>query len=478
MSIFLRIPALVLAVAGLLIQQAADVQGQQQKQYFTQQLSVSAGANTALPFWLSANQFGVIPASGASVNARLSYGIAHDDSARFSYAAGADFIGRAAVDPTFFFQQLYGELKWGPFLLRAGRKEETRGEVHPSLSLGSMILSNNAAPITGISISWPAYLVVPGTGTFLAVKGHFKHGWIDGYRIATRPMLHAKSLYVRFGKSSWPIKGWAGILHYNMWGGRHRNENIGDLPSSFEDFLRVIFIQGASSNTSVNGEITNVLGNSVGAYDFGLALQRPGYSFMLYRQFYLEDTVATRFRSPWDGIWGFGVKRLQGPFIFEEILYEHVNLKQQGSKAGEPRGTDNYYNHFIYSGGWTHRGRTLGTPAILMRPDQVGVFNNILLAHHLALRGALLPALRYELRLTYSRNYGANSIFRSNAFGFTMEGARFDAARDQFYTSLDLAYQTRATLPVSVFTRLGYDWGDVLTDRNFGFTLGVKRVVR
>lgn len=470
----LRFP-IILVLLLLLIQPA---QAQDSTAIFRKALSFTGGNSQALPMWIAANRFGVEPYTRNNARFRASLIQPLKKSSVAGFAYGIDTIVRAGNASTVFLQQLYGEVMLGPFLLRAGRKEESMGHVHPFLSTGSMVLSRNAAPVTGISIAWPDYVTVPRTGTFLAIKGHVKHGWMDGTRITTNPMLHAKSFFMRFGKEAWPWKAWAGVMHYNVWGGKHRNENIGDLPSSFNDFLRVFFIQGANANFDVNGEVTNVLGNSVGAYDVGISYQAAAFFIQLYRQFYLEDTVSTRLRSPGDGLWGLHYQTKRGKRLVEHVLYEHINTRKQGSKSFEIQGTDNYYNHFIYATGWTHRGRTLGTPMILMRPDQVGVFNNMLFAHHLGMAGSIRKNTGYQFLITMTRNYGVNSIFRSAGFGFTMENARFDGARDQFYAGLSLLQTLPAQPNVQLLARLGYDWGDVRTDNNFGLTIGVVHINR
>ena len=427
-----------------------------------------------LPFWLTVNQFGVVASDESSANLRLSFTSSFKSDAPIAFKMGIDAIGRGSKNSTAFLQQLYGEATWGPFLLRAGRKEETDGHVHPTLSLGSMVLSKNAAPITGISLSWPDFVTIPGTGTFLAVKGGLKHGWIDGYRITTNPLLHAKSFYLRLGFDRWPVHGYAGVLHYAMWAGTHRQESIGDLPSSLGDYLRVFFFRGAKEGTAVDGEVTNALGNSLGIYDFALEIVLEKMDILAYRQFYLEDTVGTRFRSGWDGLWGLGFT-FHTPSIVKEILWEHVNTKRQSSKVYELPGTDNYYNHFIYASGWTHRGRSLGSPVILNRQEHPGVFNNILLAQHIAIHGAFTPLFNYRLMYTWTRNYGANSIHRTEGFGFTSEGARFDKAIHQQYAGLELTHLISQQSALTVFTRLAYDWGELLPENNFGVTLGILR---
>lgn len=441
--------------------------------HFRQQISFTSSTSDALPFWLTANQFGVMPTHNTNGALRLDYTRHLDPDNGFTFDVGADFIARfGRGNHTTFFQQLYGEVTWGPFLLRAGRKEETAGNVHPSLSSGSMILSQNAAPITGISISWPEYVTVPGTKTFLAIKGHLKHGWIDGYRITTDPWLHAKAFYMRLGGDTWKVHGYAGLIHYAVWGGTHRNPIYGKLPSTFRDYFRVFFFRGADMNSPVEGEFINALGNSLGAYDFALKYEAKPFTLRLHRQFYLEDTVSMRFRNAWDGLWGLGLTFPNKPALVKDLLYELIVSKRQGSRPGEPIGTDNNYNHFVYSSGWTHRGRALGTPFILTRPGQVGVYNNILYAHYFAAAGAFTPATRYRIMLTISKNYGVNSIFRDAGFGFTMEGARYPEGLLQYAAGLDLSHNF-SSLPLELFTRLAYDWGELLPDQNFGFTFGV-----
>ena len=57
--------------------------------------------------------------------------------------------------------------------------------------------------------------------------------------------------------------------------------------------------KGSSSKNAPLGEDSNVVGNSIGAYDFNLGLIFNNVNLNIYRIFYLEDKVSTRFRSPW-----------------------------------------------------------------------------------------------------------------------------------------------------------------------------------
>ena len=105
--------------------------------------------------------------------------------------------------------------------------------------------------------------------------------------------------------------------------------------------------KASSSKIAPLGEVNNTVGNSIGAYDFNLGLTFNNLNINIYRLFYLEDKVSTRFRSPWDGSWGVILKP-DNLILIKNIIWEHVNTKKMDSFDWEPRGTANYYNHGIY----------------------------------------------------------------------------------------------------------------------------------
>ena len=451
------------------------VAGQHQPISYRASLSTSAATENRLPFWLSTNRFGVVDPAGTGAALQLGAFASNKEEGSISYTWGVDLVGRASPHQSLFFQQFFGELNLGPFLLRAGRKEQTAGMVHPHLSLGSMIVSRNAAPITRISISWPDYVSIPGTDEFVAIKGYLGHGWIDGDRIVRNPFVHEKSFYMRVGGKNWPVHGHGGVMHYAMWAGEHVNPDIGRLPASFNDYLRVFFVQGANPESGEDPEITNVLGNSLGAYDFKLDVDLKNVTLRAYRQFYLEDTVSLAFRNGWDGLWGLSLAFPHKPGGLKNVLYEHVNTKRQSSKSVELEmgllGTDNYYNHFLYSSGWTHRGRTLGMPLILTSDEVHGVFDNILLGHHFALEGELAQTISYTAFFTYNRNYGTHSILFSDTDVRTRNSRT--PARHRYAAMLDLSSTLFPSYDIDGFLRLAYDWGDTPLNNNLGVTIGL-----
>ena len=453
-----------------------DVQAQGYGVNYEAEVLFSTASQSQLPFWLVTNQFGVIDPASSSGLARLSSNLTLDKGNAFSYRIGVDVIGRASENSALFFQQLYAEASLGPFLLQAGRKQRTTGETHQSLSLGSMLISGNAAPLTQVSISWPEFLTIPGTGEFLGVRGYLGHGWVEGNRVVEDVLLHEKSLYLRLGLPQWPVEVRAGLLHYTMWGGiSSRPGREGPLPSSFSDFLRVFFIQGASEDFEIDGEKTNVLGNSLGAYDFSIRIYLPSVDIITYRQFYLEDTVSLGFRNGWDGLWGLGFTFKEGALI-KDVLWEHVNTKRQSSKKDELRGTDNYYNHFVYESGWTHRGFSLGMPLMLTETGFAGVINNIVLGHHFAIQGNVGELGAYKVLFTYSRNYGAHSTLDLDTF-VRERNSRFAEPVHRYALLFEGSSKIFRQYEVDAFVRIGYDWGDETlgSPENIGVSVGMRK---
>ena len=154
------------------------------------------------------------------------------------------------------------------------------------------------------------------------------------------------------------------------------------------------------------------------------------------------------------------------------VLWEHVNTKQQGSKSFERGGTDNYYNHVLYSSGWTHRGRALGLPLALTEEGFGGVVNNILIAHHLGIEGVLARRVSYTARISYSRNYGVHDFFDLEML-MHIETELPLERRDQVSIALNLKRLISSQYKLNGLLRFAYDWGDLLPDNNFGITLGV-----
>lgn len=436
-------------------------------------LSAAGGTEGRLPFWLHANRYGVYDQDSANLLTRVGvtrpFTGRHPIDVRFRVEA----VAHASRHASAYLHEWYGQVRYGALTLTAGRIARASTFVDTTLSMGDVTLSPNAPPIPRLSVDLDYIPIVRISGIeLLHLKAYFSHGFLEGDRFVRHPFLHEKYLYLRgFGPEDFPVLGHAGITHYVIWGGTH--PTLGPLPSGPADFLDVVFAQSGDEDRAPIGEVVNALGNTIASYDFGLTLNLPGFDFKAYRQFYIETGANTRFRSVWDGLWGF-VFRLKAPDRpLRAVLFEVADMRQQNARfeLGERKGRANYYNNFIYEAGWTYEGRTLGLPLLVADGRHPGVVNNIVLAHHLGLEGRI-AGFDYRALGTYSRNYGANRacideactakadarIPRTDQYSLLLEvTGRLDAARNLDFR-LGMAYDSDGIYPENAGVLFGLSW--------------------
>jgi len=413
----------------------------------------STGAN--LPFWFHSNVDGKVDPNGTNFlnEVRFSSRLLKNDN--FSIAAGGNLAARLSPENSLHFSELYAKAQLGGFVLSIGKFPQPIGLNNHDLSVGSMTVSRNATPLPKISLSTPEFLDAPLTNGFLEYKVLYSHGWFNEERYVDDVKLHQKYLYLRFNIGRFSATG--GLVHNSMWGGTH--PTIGELPQGFSDYLRVITGRSAAEG-GPGGEVANVLGNSVASYDFAATYRFDSFTASLTRLFYLEDKVSTRFRSPWDGVWGLNLTFEDDESLLNALTYEHINTKQQDAKSFEARGRRDDYNHFLYESGWSYQQRAIGLPLVLFDSD-IGEFsNNIIVGHHLGFRGRLSGELVYKTILTYTRNYGRN--------GRTIPREDFPLAplrTDQYSLCLSLRHSLQNIENLSVGLAAAADFGELYEDR-------------
>lgn len=365
--------------------------------------SVYGGTDENLPFWFHSNVDGVVDPSGTNWLNEIGYRAYLYENGDFSISSGTNLVARLSPQNSLHFSELYMDASLGGFRLSAGKISQPIGLNNHELSVGSMMVSRNATPIPGISLTTPNFLDVPFGNGVVEYKALFSHGWFNENRYVDGVKLHQKYLYIRlnFGR----LLATGGFIHNAMWGGTHPTQ--GRFPQSFSDYLRVITGRSAAEG-GPGGEVANVLGNSVAAYDFGLTYEFESFTASLTRLFYLEDKVSTRFRSPWDGVWGLNLYFDEPGSPVQALTYEHINTKQQDARSFEAPGRRDYYNHFLFENGWSYHQRSIGLP-LMLYDSEVGAFtNNMIVGHHLGLKGMITESLGYKTFFTYSRNYGRN----------------------------------------------------------------------
>jgi hypothetical protein len=434
------------------------------------------GTSGDLPFWFHSNRYGMYDAESSNLLQRINLFKETNRQQLYDYGFGADVIGRVSADEALFFNELYGKIKVGVFELYGGKKEWKDGIWQSDLSMGSMIWSSNAATMPKIMLRIPEYTPVPFTNNHIAFRGYLGHGWFGDDRYVEDTYLHEKALYLRLLREDFPVNGHVGLIHNVQWGGTH--PTIGKLPGSFDDYWRIFAGKAGDANNSPGGEVINALGNTVGAYEARLDVDLQEIDITAYRQFFIETSVSTRFRSPWDGQWGLklGLQKMTNNFI-QSLLWEHLNTKNQNAQSGETIGADQYFHNYIYRNGWSYKGRIMGSPLVSLGTvnGRTEVLNNIILAHHLALKGEIPIALgerpvKYQMKGTYSRSYGRTSNCGGDFCDENDPQPLRTPRQDQWY--FELAFDQQVNNRLNVNTSIGLDTGDLSNE--FGLMLGIS----
>lgn len=401
----LLLVALVLAGQSLLAQQKVV--------HYNAGFNAFAGSSESLPFWLTSNRNGLVRDARSTGFLRVAAHTPLRGDKLFDYEIGADLAGYPAGGSELLVNQLYGRIKAGPFQAYAGRISETHGIHNASLSSGSLGWSTNSLPMPKVGLSIPDWTPVPLTRNFIEIKGHIAHGWFEENRFVANPYLHEKTLYGKIGGES-VFNFYGGIMHYVVWGGN--SQRHGPLPGGFNDFFSVLLATGGDED-ALPGEQDYMLGDHLGAWDFGFFINLEDYRIKAYRHFPLETKDNLKLKSPQDGLLGLHLQ-LPGNGIITGILYEHLytmwqdgpRVLDEGNWRDGQKGRENYYNHGIYRSGWTYQGRTIGNPLLLATPNTAdgsrGIENNRVIAHHIGLEGNATPSTTWRTILTLSDNHG------------------------------------------------------------------------
>jgi hypothetical protein len=445
---------------------------------------LSAGKQT--PFWLMSNQYGLI--SPKKYNALIRLGLKTNLSAtkNIDYDYGLDVVDRQSNRTNkLYLHQAYLRLKLYFVNFQAGSMEEKFGNQDSSLSSGGLLWSGNARPMPKVSVIVPDYKPVPFTREYLEFKGGISHGWFGDNQFVKDSWLHHKYFYLQFG-GRLPVHIHYGFHHFVQWGGESVDPAIGELPRSFNDFIRIFAAKEGGSNAPIL-EQKNALGNHLGSRNFGLDINFSKTKLGFYWQTIIEDSSGRAFRNVKDGLWGIYFRTKDKDRIINGLVYEFINTTDQSGRysffwllngkkypyqvpGGEyyyTEGNDNYFNANIYRAGWTYHSMVIGTPFITSQGvikatnnEDAYIWNNKVICHHIGLEGKYRNLL-YKLLASYYLNYGTNV-------------SPIEPTISQF--SFLLQTQIVDVLPwgISAFLALGIDHGE-LYGNNTGFRLSLSK---
>jgi Capsule assembly protein Wzi len=455
---------------------------------------LSTDGNT--PFWLRANQYGIVPLESNFVTLRggihSDYKKANSKEAdyklsKFDWGYGLYVVGNLGKQSHFFIPEAYVKAKYGKFEIYAGRRKEIFGLVDSTISSGSYAWSGNALPMPKIQIANPDFVPLGFTKGFLSFKGSFAHGWFENTRTDVKDFyLHQKSLYFRLGKPDWKFKFYGGFNHQVQWGGTLKYpdpDNLfsinGQIPSSFNDYLNVVTGKSlaAVGDTTKNGNIdaTNRGGNHLGTIDFGFEINANNFSVLCYRQSIYEDGSLAYLSNIDDGLNGISIniKKVSNSKIkVQKIVLEYLNTTSQGGSTGSEetfsrlRGQDNYFNNAVYKNGWTYNQNSLGTPFInnaLSINNSSNLFfnNNRVEAYYFAIQSVVRNNIHTNLKLSYSLNNGTYiTPLRSSA--------------DQFSLLFNCIIPAKFLGGCEILSNIAFNTGKLYND-NLGVYVGVRK---
>lgn len=374
---------------------------------------VSTGSNS--PFWLQNNQYGKVSFDPNSLS--LFAKIQKEKSTShtfFDYNFVTSAYMNVSTTTSILLHELYLNGRIWAFNTSIGMREETHGNQDETLSSGGLLFSNNARPMPKVFIGIEDFTPLFFKNRLIEIKGGISHGWFTDQIYTKDLLLHHKYAGIRIGGNNSPVHVQYSLDHAAQWGGNI--PGIGKQPSGINDFINVFFARSGSSSSTLFEQI-NVGGNHIISQSAKIELNIKSFEVNAYWQNLSEDKpilFITNTVNIADGLWGISLKNNKLP-IFQKFLYEYLNTTDQNGPFHDRDGVvygggDSYFNNYLYQNGWTHYGRTIGTPFITSpvynKEKEVYILNNRVQVHHFGLEGAY-NGYRYKLLSSFTKNYGS-----------------------------------------------------------------------
>lgn len=424
------------------------------------------GLDDNLPFYAWANRQGMIPVSGVNslwTTQASAWGKWESAKKPFSIESGFKvFHSEGDMEKTNFLE-LFGKLNTKYVVFAGGLYADSIQQNGLSVSNGNFMSGRNAEPFLRIRMGTNGFIPL-GKKNF-SVAALWEEGQMGENNYVKNARLHHKSLYLRFGKPEKLQFTW-GFEQYAFWAGESPTQ--GDLPDSFEDYIRTFFSLPGGKNANASDQM-NVQGNQLGQHYliFTKTLEKHILEARIVHPF--EDFSGMVFVNTPDNLYSLSVYFIEWPVI-DQILTEFYYTKHQSGsdidkKTGQYRhhnGRDNYFNHGTYRMGYTNNGFVMGSPLfyplnINSNGDVLGVTNNRFWVFHLGVSGAWINRmLEWKLMGTWSRNFGTY-------------WEPFDSKRDQLSTYADVKFNFN-NFPLWLGLSFALDNGSLMTGEKQNMT--------
>lgn len=463
-----------------------------------------ASSSGTTPFWLQANQFGTIPEATPAALVRAGLGRSYRvpmgrKLPKADWGYGFELVGHGISRNQLIIPELYLKARLGIFDVFVGRRRQVIGLVESSLSSGSFIWSGNALPIPRVQLGLPTYIPLRFTKNWIAVKGFYAHGWFGNTPYVTGSYLHQKAIFFRLGRDQSHIRLYASFNHQAQWGGYApflesdpTSSFGGQLASSLEAYANVVLplkTEALKNRAKFTTFDQNRVGDHRGSAEAAIEYRRKTWSLLFYQQhFYDLGRKLYNLRNIEDGLYGIRLENKRPKAGIKEVIVELFNSGGQGymqfgrTLGGEP---ESYFLNAQYPDGWSYKGRTLGTPFITQAsasnsnlpniPFQgftatneriagnYAINNNRVWALYTGLRGQVGRRWGYQIKGSFSRNYGT----------FT---APFPGATNQYSTLISLSRTMRFLQGSTLLMSVGYDQGKLLaSSQQYGGYVGIRK---
>jgi len=376
-------------------------------------ISSAIGKDNKLPFWLYSNKDGIVPEHGYAMS-DLSFGMDFEENQNksFDFMWKASGLGNVGHESKLFVNQLYAGLRWKFINLYLGQKNHNLKYDGLSSTNGDLLYSNNSRAYPQYELSVQEWTSIPYTKGLIAFKGLLSDGITTDDRYIDNARVHHKNLYLRIFKD-YKLSVSAGLEHYALWAGTHPTQ--GDISGSLSKYMKIFRVEGDDAGSFGNDEYR--LGNHLGSYRFDIYFNDNQFSLNAYHQTVFEDGSGTRMNNKPDGLYGIFYKNKKNrDAIIQSVVMEYYHTSYQGGsvfKEGDHiiGGRDNYFNHGEYRSGWTHQGRTIGSPLFTTgtKDGHTVIANNRFKGFHIGVGGQLL-GFPYKTYFTYTHNYGTYNM--------------------------------------------------------------------
>jgi hypothetical protein len=449
----------------------------QEKTGFIPEITASQGTFVSsgkdLPFWMTANSNGVFTLHNSTYllfQAGLKRGFEPDSLRKWGYTYGANMVYGLAGGSDFHPNEYWIGLRFHSLILKAGAVADPVIYAGLSSTNGNMYRSRNARPVPGISVSSKGFIPFLFGKRWLTFRFQFEEGILKDKQAVTDAHLHHKSMKFK-GILSPSVTLSGGFEHYVFWGGT--TPVYGQQPGLSEYFRYILGMKGGGGAT-VSDQI-NVAGNGLGSWNMEFMKDWTSVKATLYWNHPFEDRSGMELVNIQDGLWGLHVEKKKRDAFITDIVYEYMyTLNQSGSYHMKPaptperpnrmtgRGMDNYFNHGLYTSGFTHYQRMMGTPLFVPEIGTDGISTGFestrMWMHHIGLSGVLGRGFSWKSMMTWSRNFGNYSNIYANPL-------------DELSFIAECVYAT-SKLPFDVKVGAASDYGDRFEHRYGGY-LGI-----